>query len=188
MAIHPDIDRGVLLVNGAEFPFMIERSIDFLPLEPIFQDWFPRRIDRALVLPLTQHLWDHTEPQAYLAHVSEGLSAPPKKVLSLVARNDQQVSNLASDLAARMMGLPVVSGSAREPWGLEVATAPYDGGGYVTLDLGDRAPPTTNEAADFDDAGHSTICWTESCIQLIDQFLRPDGMVTMPCDGVCDPG
>jgi len=188
LAVHPDVERGVLLVNGAAFPFLIERSIDFLPLDPIFQQWFPRRIDRAAVLPLAQHLWDHTESAGWLPHLTTGLDElPPKKVLSIVALNDQQVTNLGSDWAARGAGLPLVEGTARTAWGLDTVTAPYDGSGYVTLDLGDRAPPTTNTAADFNDDGHSTICWTESCIEIIDAFLRPDGVVTMPCEGVCDP-
>lgn len=188
LAIHPDVSRGVLMVNGAVFPFMIERSIDFVPLQPVFDQWYPRRIDQAMLLPLTQHLWDHTEPEAYLPHLRSGLGGGPgHEVLSIVAKNDQQVNNLASDMAARMMGLPVIRGSAREPWGLDVVDAADATSGYLAIDLGDRPPPTGNTPADFNDEGHSTICWEESCLQLIDAFLRDDGRVTMPCDGECDP-
>ena len=37
--------------------------------------------------------------------------------------------------AARTAGLPVIDGSTRVPYGLEVRTEPYDGSGFIAIKL-----------------------------------------------------
>jgi hypothetical protein len=187
LTISPDIQRGVLLVNGVVFPFMMERSIDFVPYFPIFEMAFTRRLDRALLLPMAQHLWDAAEPSGYLAHLIEGLPGiGPKEVLSVAAHNDAQVPNLSTDQAMRMVGVPVLEGSTREPWGFEVVPAPHTGSGYITIDLGDRPVPEGNLPPAENDDGHSRVGQREPALTIIRHFLLT-GEVIVPCDGVCDP-
>ena len=191
--ISPDIDRATLLVNGAMFPFMIERSIDFVPYLPYFELAYPDRLQRAVVLPMAQHLWDATDPITYMGQIEEGVAGcdpecGPKTILSISAENDAQVPNLASDIIMREAGAVNIEGSSRaDIYGFENVTAPYSGTGYVTMDLGDREVPEGNQAPTVNDDGHSLIGSTLPALEIMESFLQPDGEIVMPCDGECDP-
>jgi hypothetical protein len=185
--ISPDIDRGVLLVNGAVFPVMMERSIDYAPYYPLFEFAWQSRLDQAILLPLAQHLWDASEPSGYLQHAIDGLPGiGPKEVLSLSVVNDSQVPNVSTNQAMRMAGVPVIEGSALEPWGFPVETAPYAGSALVYVDMGDRDVPEGNVFPEVNDNGHSEVGKTDIALQIIQPFLET-GVVQMPCEGVCDP-
>ena len=187
VTLSPDIDRGVLLVNGVVFPIMMERSIDYAPYLPLFEFAWPDRLDQALLLPLAQHLWDASEPAGYLAHLRDGLPGiGPKEVLSIAVVNDAQVPNLSTNQAMRMVDVPVVEGSALEPWGFEVQAAPFTGSALVYVDMGDRDIPEGNVAPEHDDGGHSAVGGEDIAIEMIRSFLL-DGEIIMPCDGICDP-
>ena len=187
VTLSPDIDRGVLLVNGVVFPFMMERSIDYAPYLPLFEFAWPDRLDQALLLPLAQHLWDASEPSGYLSHLRAGLPGiGPKEVLSIAVVNDAQVPNLSTDQAMRMVDVPVVEGSALEPWGFEVQAAPFSGSALVYVDMGDREIPEGNVAPEHDDGGHSAVGGEDIAIEMIRSFLL-EGEIIMPCDGICDP-
>ncbi|MCA9774149.1 MAG: hypothetical protein KC466_17160 [Myxococcales bacterium] len=187
LALSPDIDRGALFVDGAAYGLMLDRSTAFRPSFQLLVSAYPRRIDRALILPLAQHLWDATDPASYLPFLASGLPGiGPKEVLSIVAENDAQVPPVSGDLAARMAGLPVVAGSAREPWGLAVQSAPFAGSAFVSIDVGDPTVPAGNEPPPVDSGAHGEVPFTDTSLSIAETFLR-DGVVTMPCTGVCDP-
>ena len=187
VTLSPDIDRGVLLVNGVGFPFMMERSIDYSPYYPLLEIAWPDRLDQALLVPVAQHLWDASEPSGYLPHLTAGLEGiGPKEVLSIAVVNDAQVPNLSTDQAMRMVDVPVIEGSAREPWGFAVETAPVQGSAMVYVDMGDRDVPDGNVYPTEDDGGHSAVGTTDTALQMILPFLET-GETPMPCDGICDP-
>jgi len=187
MTLSPDIDRGVLLVNGVVFPFMMERSIDYSPYYPLLEVAWPDRLDQALLVPVAQHLWDASEPSGYLPHLADGLDGiGPKEVLSIGAVNDAQVPNLSTDQAMRMVDVPVIEGSALEPWGFTVETAPVQGSALVYVDMGDRPVPEGNLYPTEDDGGHSAVGTTDIALQMILPFLET-GETPMPCDDICDP-
>lgn len=187
MTLAPDVQRGVLFVNGANFPFTMDRSIDFAPYVPIMEGFYPNRLDRLFVLQLTTHWWEWAEPAGWLHWTEPGLDGiDGHEVLSIAAKNDQQVSNLSSDLVARTVGMSTIQGSARTPWGVPVETDAFQGPGYITIDMGDRAPPEGNEWADFNDRGHSTVAGPDATRSITLEFLQT-GWVTMPCEGICDP-
>lgn len=188
MAIHPDVERGVLFVGGAGYPFMMDRSIDFVPFLPLFEASYPSRADRSLLLSVAQHLWDATDGASYLPYLRDGLPGVfPKEVLMVAAENDSQVPNLATDYAMRTAGLPIAPGASRLPWGFEIEEGPYDGSGYITIDLGDRPVPAGNEPPTVNDQGHSLIGGTDAAQRLVERFLQPDGLIDAGCDGECDP-
>lgn len=187
LTISPDIERGVLIVGGVVYPFMIERSIDFEPFEAIYALSFPDRLDRALVLPFVQHLLDAAEPSGYIHEMLEGLPGiGPKQVLAIAAVNDAQVPNLATDQAMRMIGTPLLEGTARTPWGFEVVTPPYEGSAYISIDTGDPPVPEGNLAPEEDYGGHGDVGYTAASLQMIDSFLRRE-VIEFDCDGICDP-
>ncbi|MFH1463734.1 MAG: hypothetical protein ABIO70_05035 [Pseudomonadota bacterium] len=186
-AVSPDIDRAALLVNGGVFPFMIERSIDFVPYLPLWESAYTHRLDQVFLLTVSEELWEHAEGAGYLASLHDGLGdLEPKQVLSISAKNDAQVPNLATDWAMRTAGMPMIRGSAREPWGVSVVDAPWQGSGGFTMDWGDAPVPTGNEAPAVDDGGHWYVPTSDLSLQVILHFFET-GEILMPCDGTCDP-
>ncbi len=184
MRLGPDTDRGVVMVNGAAFPFMMERSIDFVPFLPLFELAYPERAERAVALALLQGPWDATDPATWLRAPSDW--PWKRRLLSISVKNDAQVPNLATDLTTRTAGLPVLEGSARTPWGSAPAGAD-PGDGALVIDMGDRPVPEGIIAPTANDKGHSRVVGAASAQRTIDRFLRPDGVIAPGCDGVCDP-
>ena len=188
LTLSPDIERGVLFVGGANYSFILDRSIAFDPYFGILELGYPDRTDRAVLIAAAQHLWDSSDPVSYLPFTEEGLPGiGPKRFAYVVAQNDAQVPNLSADYAMRMAGVPVVSGSVREPWGLDVRTAPFRGSGYVAVDLGDPEVPYGCEAPPIDAGGHGNVPYTETSLLIAESFLLQDGTMIMPCEGLCDP-
>jgi len=185
LTLSPDIHRGALIVGGAGFSFMIERSVHFNYFELLLRDYSPRK-NKALLMALSQQIWDRAESATYLGQSLEGLPGiGPKEFIYLIAENDAQVPNLSSHRAARLAGLPVLSQSSHLPWGLPVVDSPHQGSAYIALDLGDRSPPPGNRSPEVDDGGHVNLAFTEEGWSLISHFLRT-GEVLVPCDGICD--
>jgi len=184
MLLGPDTDRGIVMVNGAAFPFMIERSIDFAPFLPLFEQAYPDRTDRALALALLQGPWDATDPATYLRAPSDW--PWKRRLLSISVKNDAQVPNLATDLVTRTAKLPMLTGTARTPWSAPSAGPDPDDAALV-IDMGDRPPPEGIIAPTMNDKGHSRVLGAPSAQFTIDQFLRPNGTIQTRCDGVCDP-
>lgn len=191
LTLAPDIDRGALIVNGAAFPFMMERSIAFSPYFPIFVSEYPDRVDRAILLSTAQQLWDTTDPSSYLQYTTTGLGdIGPKTFVSLAAMNDAQVPNLTSDYANRTAGIPILQGSARTPYGFDVvdpataSTPPTSA--YITIDVGDPPPPDGNEPPTSDAGGHSNVGVYPTSLTIMGTFFNT-GTFVVPCNGVCDP-
>lgn len=68
---------------------------------------------------------------------------------------------------------------------LEVAEADGRGSALTAFDYGVRAAPAGSRPAPND--VHARLLTNDAALRQIDAFLRPDGRVTQPCDGPCDP-
>jgi hypothetical protein len=183
MRLGPDTDRGVIMVNGAAFPFMMERSIDFSPFLPLFEAAYPDRTERALGLAMLQGPWDATDPATWLRTSAD--TPWKRRIISMSVKNDAQVPNLATDLVTRTARLPVLNGSARTPWGASAATAPDPSDGALVIDMGDRPVPAGNVAPTANDKGHSRVLGAPATQYTLDRFLRPNGTIETNCAGVC---
>jgi hypothetical protein len=142
----------------------------------------------AAVLEATiLHLWEQTEPASWLPYAAVGVDGiGPKALVEIAAHNDAQVPNLATDVAMRIAGVPVLSGSSREPWGLDVVEEGESTSAYVTIDLGDPDVPEGNVFPEVDEGGHSDVGATWAAQEIMRTFFA-EGRVAMPCDGICDP-
>ena len=188
MALSPDIARGALLVGGMNYPALIGRSVDFEEYEIIFRTWYIRRIDREILMAVMMSMWDFAEPAPWLKHILRDPlpNTPPKQILYQVARHDSQVPNLASDMAAREMGVPLLDPPLLPVWDVPTEAGPLDSA-YVYYDTG--APPTAegNDPDDEDNGAHGDQRHIDAAVQQMDAFWRPDGQVVQFCDGPCDP-
>jgi len=181
----PDIDRGSLIVGGANFSFMIERSIHFNSYEGFLAPAYGSRLVTGQLMAFSQHVWDQGESAAYLGAAAEGLwDAGPKKYLYMVAENDSQVPNLSSDIAVRMTGLPVLADSSYIPWGSTVIDGPTTESAFISIDMGDRDTPRGNDSPDEDDGGHNTAALTEEGVGMIVNFFET-GEIASTCGGPC---
>ena len=181
----PDIDRGALLVGGATFSFMIERSIHFNTYETFLMPAYEKRLVTAQLMAFSQHVWDNAESAAYIADAEGGLwDAGPKRYIYLVAHNDSQVPNLSSDIAVRMTGMPVLEDSSYVPWGSEIISGPTTESAFISFHMGDRENPRGNESPQEDDGGHDGAPSSGEALDMILEFFAT-GTIESPCGGTC---
>lgn len=190
LTVSPDIERGALLVGAANYPLMMARSVDFHEYELIYRAWYPRRIDREILMKLLISLWDGAEPNAWLPYLIAGDPAQgiePNEVLYQVSREDSQVPNLASDWAVRTMGtVPLMDAPVWDTWGLQVEAGPLPSA-YVQVDTLKEPNPAGNMPAEEDNGAHGAQRYVESGRLQIDAFLHDGALVQQFCDGPCDP-
>ncbi len=183
--VSQDIRKAAVLVGGQNYSVMIPRSSDFPDYELIFLPWYSRRLDQQLMLSMIMSVWDKSEPNAFVPHLlSDPLpNTPVKSVLHQVAVNDSQVPNLASEQAARTMGIPLLTPSSKPVWGLETVTdADEASSAMVYFDFDRENAVSGNVPPQEDNGVHGDQRFVEAAQLQIDAFLRPDGAVEDFCD------
>ena len=136
MGIAEDFDRGFLAVPAANYSTLLQRSIDFNPFFALVNGSYPDKLDQMLIFPLIQQLWDRGEPQGYLPHILSGdLSSPPRphKILVHMATYDCEVSNIATEIMVRSLGIPQVTQVARHFFEIPELDAPFDGSAFMEV-------------------------------------------------------
>jgi hypothetical protein len=211
-AVSPDVTRVALDVPAANFSILIQRSTAIGLIELVLNLLNRDPMAQAIFFGLAEELWDSAEPAGYLRHVTRNPlpgSGRAKDLLYTVAKYDGVVSNEASEIAIRTLGLPNLH-DARTRSGSAVADQPgirdvagplsardrgfvgaaihYDIGMYG--DLSDPAllpfvPPLANATArsGCDPHGRSVRAAAEA--QQIATWLD-DGVIENSCDGLCD--
>jgi len=99
--------------------------------------------------------------------------------------HDSQVSQVASEIAARSLGIPNLAPSVLPLFQVAERVAPYDGSAVVVYDVGGTATPQTNTAPERDNGVHEAVRRLDAAQRQIDAFLRPDGTIQNYCDGPC---
>jgi hypothetical protein len=199
-ALTPDVQRLNVDVPGINFSLLLQRATPFLA----FQDaltltGFTDPMQISLGITFLHELWVRAEPAGYATHITSdplpGTNA--KNILMTQAFLDQQVSNQATEIAARTLGLPSLVGSNQpgKP-GMPDLAGPLDGA-FVSYDTGsfDLAnpahtpfiPPLTNVQAtpnSCDPHGRRGFI-PASLLQLVG-FFQPGGRIESFCNGLCD--
>lgn len=188
MALHPFIRYGVLNVAGSTWSTMIQRSSNWNTYGAGLATGYPSYLDAQTLLTLSQTLWDISDPIAFAPHLIKdpfpGTEA--KKILYQEAVGDSQVPNVASEKMVRAAGLPLLTPSVREVYGVEtVESAPS------ALTIWDEkvaaVPPRTNIPPPEDNGTHGSIRKLPALMQQISRFLWGDHKIVNTCSGVCDP-
>jgi hypothetical protein len=186
-AYDPVIERAVLQVGAMNYSMMLERSLDWPTYALVLEGAYQNPLDVALLLTLMQMQWDRTDPVSVAdALLTGGIpGVPDKQVLMQIAVADVEVSNLASEYQARSMGVPVLTPSVKEPWGIEAAAGPQ-GSALVIYDfgLGDTIP-LTNEPPP-DNEVHSWVRKREATIEMMRRFFRTGEIVQTCGEAGCD--
>jgi len=158
------------------------------------------------LLSLIQMLWDRGEPNGYAHRMTQNPlpGTPAHTVLMNVALGDHQVTNFQSDVEARTIGasthVPIID-PGRWPdydilWNVPAITSyPFAGSAIVYGDIGPirpnptpppatigvAVPPLTNTPNRAGEDPHGAPRGAPLALQLISDFLRPNGAVTNPC-------
>jgi hypothetical protein len=191
-AVAQDFTRAMLDVPAANYGLLLDRSVDFDPFRAVLDPAYPSPADRALGLQLIQMHWDSGEANGYLQHLIDDPYAdtPEHQVLLHVALGDHQVANIATEVQARTLGIPVHRpvvadgrSTAVDPWyGLGELTYPHDGSAVLVWDSGAELPPDANQPPRAGEDPHGDPRDTPAAIEQIVAFLTT-GQIIDVCDG-----
>lgn len=191
MALETEVTRGVLGVPAANFSTLLQRSVDFTPYFTLISIAYPNDLNRMLTYPLIQQLWDKAEPNGWYHHtVSNPLvGTPAHKVLVHMSTGDAEVSNVATEIMVRSMGIPQQTQVIKHYYNIPEQAAPFDGSAMHEVDGGYPAIPVTNvpPTNPANGAAHGLPRSLPAIQAEIDAFLRPAGTVQNFCSGACDP-
>jgi hypothetical protein len=169
---------------------MFERSTNWRESRLVIDGSYPDHLDQQLLLALAQMQLDYTDPATVAPYV---LAAPlpgvPRKQLDVqMAVGDAQVPNLATEMLARTMGVPLLGPSVAGVYGMTPRSGPLPSA-YDIWDIHPSPlPPDTNETPSSDNAAHTQIAKIPALEQQIAQFFAT-GQIVNTCGGPCDfPG
>jgi len=159
-ALSPDIERYALGVGGVGYPVMLPRSIHWAPLGAVLAGSYPDRLVRDLAMTMFAQRWDLVEGAAFAPHVLSdplpGMRERPARVLYQVGLHDVQTANVASEYAARTMGLAQPADAAHPVWGLPTLAEPATSG-YFVFDVGAEPAPTGTVPATGPNGVHEAV-------------------------------
>jgi hypothetical protein len=200
-AVTDDVERFNVDVPAMNFSLLLQRATPFIGFDLLLDLSLLNSdsITKALGIGLIEELWTTGEPSGYATHVTEnplpGTSA--KKILMTQAYLDQQVSNQATEIAARTLKLPQLVGSFLPGLPLIDDVAGPLPSAYMVYDTGSldptdatRAnliPPLANLPATPSGCDpHARRVTIPASFMQLAQFLQPGGQIENFCDGLCD--
>ena len=193
-AVAQDWTRAVLGVPGMNYSTLLQRSTDWDTYKAVFDPAYPDPTDHALIIGITQMLWDRGEANGYAQHLTRDPypGTPNHRVLIHEAFGDHQVANVATEVEARSIGAhahrPALaagrSSSRHELWGIdEIEGSSFDGSAIVVWDSGTPAPPTGNVAPRDGADPHGFPRASKEARRQKSDFLRHDGRFVDVCRG-----
>ena len=190
-ALNPRIERIALSVGGAGFTHLMLRANAFEAFLVILDGLLEDPIDIQLFVASLQTAFDRFDPASYAHLYAEPLPDVPadRPMLMHMGLGDIAVPNLGTLLHARLLGLSVTEPSPVDPFGLEPATPPLEGGRALTIwDFGldtaaiyqDPIPPSGENVV------HEGVRVQPGAIAQLRELLAT-GTIIHPCQGPCDP-
>ncbi len=185
----PHLTRGVFHVGGAGWGMLFERSTNWVTFNLGLSGAYDDPLDRVVMQQMMQMAFDYTEP----AHVSAlalrgGLpGTPAKQYLLQMSVGDAQVTNLASQLQARTMGLPLLAPALDVPFGLEETEGPLASGFVMFTEEPTPLPPVTNMLNGEGNSAHGDLRRRQAVVDQIGTFLATGEIVhTCGTDTACN--
>ncbi len=191
-ALNPDLQRAVLHAGGAAFTQMMFRAQPFERFLFVMELPLPDPLDHQKLAASMQMQFDRIDPATYARFVlrdelpqGPAGQAARRRVLMQCGVGDSHVPNFSSYFHARMLGVPLLAPSARQPWGMQSVDPPLDdGSAMVVYDMGIddsfavlATPPEVNFL-------HGTLRFQPQVVEQMDRFLRT-GSIVDTCWGSC---
>lgn len=205
-SVAPDFDRSALIVPGLRFSLLLTRSTQFPTFGQILYGKYPDPVEQALVNSMIQLLWDRGEANGYVYHmVRDPLpNTPAKTVMLHEAFGDHQVSNVATETEARIIGArlrtPALDpGRSRDKvpfYGIKrIPSYPWKGNALTIFDIGPLRPPgctaaclgtppapVTNTPPDIGVDPHPITALGLNAVFEFSDFLKMNGAFVDHCD------
>jgi hypothetical protein len=196
-ALTPDVERFYVDVPGMNFALLLQRSTQYTLFEQLLAAvGLSEPLDVLISLSLQHELWARAEPAGFVHRLVPEVQSGDKKVLVTVAWLDKQVSNQASEILARTLGVPSLDGSVLEDLvGIPDVAGPvgsamvvYDTGTYDIYDPSQAPfiPPLANQIPSPVCDPHPVRATVPASVDQLLNFLQPGGLIENFCDGVCD--
>ena len=152
MSYDPDVTRGALGVPGGPWNLLYERSVFWPPLKVTMKGAYPNPWDYQQNIALFGMLFEKVDPMttAHRIRVDPLPGTPIKQILVYMALGDALVSNIASDVLARTLDLPVVGPSVGIPYGMADSTEVLTSGYTIFDESPEVVPPLDNKLEDFE--------------------------------------
>jgi pimeloyl-ACP methyl ester carboxylesterase len=185
MAYDPNITRGVLAVPGGDWSLLFERSNAWHLLQGAAQGAYPDPYDYQLNLAFLGMGMEPYDPITTAAHVLKDPlpGVPAKTILIWYTMGDCLVSNIATELVARTMGITMLSPNVKDVWHLPTMPGPLVSGINVYNDHPTPLPPDTNVPPATDNGTHSGINRKPSALREVEKFLLENTVVQTCQDG-----
>jgi hypothetical protein len=205
-ALTPDIERFNLDVGAMNFSLLLQRSTQFIEFEQMLEDvGLNDPMETALGIGLLHETWVSSEFAGYARHVTGLVESPlpdagVKKILMTVAWLDKQVSNQASEIAVRTLGIPNLEGSlvaglqgipdvVEGASGVDSALVVYDTGSFDVFDptYDPFVPPLSNTIPSPVCDPHGRRASIPASLEQLVEFFE-GGTIRNYCtdDGVCN--
>ena len=209
-AISPDFIQSALVVGAMNYSTLLTRSSNWPTYGTFLGNAYTDELSHPLLLSMIQILWDRGEPNGYAHVMTEDPppNTPEHNVILHVALGDHQVTNFASDVQARTVGMKTPGGidPVRWPdyeamWNIPRISSdeyPYrgssivywDGGPYrlnpnnLSQDIGTGVPPFANipPNRNWEDP-HGAPRGASGPVTMIDTFFQPNGYIEEICGG-----
>jgi hypothetical protein len=204
-ALTPDVERLNVDVPAMNFAMLLQRSTQFGQFELLLTGiGLTDPLYTLLTLSLNHEMWVRSEPAGYVRHITSdplpGTNA--KKILLTMAWLDKQVSNQATEILARSLGIPNLSSSVQQGFpGIPDVAGPvdsamvvYDTGSYDIFDVRYYVPqngqalipPLANLIPSPRCDPHAARLTIPASLDQLATFLQPGGQITNSCEGLCD--
>lgn len=197
LAYDETIRRGVLAVPGGNWSLLFERSAAWTLLEGAARGAYPDPTLNQMLIALMGMAFEGVDPITVAADVPIADGENPRHVLLWMGMGDSLVTNIATEMIAREMNLPVTGPSVKQPWGLTVTTEPQTSALTIIDEHREPLPSPFNMPED-DNGTHSGCNRRAALLREAQLFLLDDeithqcavGGNPAPCDcavaGACD--
>ena len=198
MAYDPNITKGVLAVPGGVWSMLFERSNAWHLLKGsamgAYEDPEVYQLNIAF-LGMGMEPYDPiTTSEKVIKDPMPGV--PAKEILIWYAIGDSLVTNIATEMIARTLGLDLLGPAVKDVWGMPAKSGPLVNAITVYDEHPSPMPSDLNEPPSKDNGTHSGVNRNPSALRQVEAFLLQDqiiqtcgGATPAPCDcatGACD--
>jgi hypothetical protein len=198
MALDPHIRKGVLAVPGGVWSLLFERSNAWHLLKGAAMGAYEDPEVYQLNIAFFGMAFEPVDPITFAPHVIKDPlpGVPLKNILIWYAIGDTLVSNIATEIVARTMGMDLLGPSVKNVWGMPAKSGPLANGMMVFDEHPRPMPSDLNVTPTVENGTHSGVNKNPAALRAVEQFLLHDqivqtcgGATPAPCDcatGACD--
>ena len=198
MAYDPNITKGVLAVPGGAWSLLFERSNAWHLLMGAAQGAYEDPDVYQINLALLGMGMEPYDPITTAAHVVKDPlpGVPAKNILIWYSLGDCLVTNIATELLVRTMGLDLLMPSVKNVWNMPAKPGPLQSGVDVYDEHPMPLPSDFNIPPATDNGTHGGVNRNPSALRQVEAFLLENqvvqtcgGSAPAPCDcatGACD--